>query len=297
MPETFVDLHCHSTASDGTLKPADVVALARKNGLTALALTDHDTVAGVEEAASAAHDAGIDFLAGIEISAEFPHPGTMHILGYGVDPQNPALAKLTETLLAGRGNRNPRIVEKLNELGVAVTMAEWEAEANGGVLGRPHLAAILHRKGYVSSIKQAFDKFLGQGAPAYFDKERLTPQQAIARIGESGGIAVLAHPVQLRLQNDAQLERVVKDLVDLGLAGLEVIHSDHDAALIEKYSALADRHGLVKTGGSDFHGSNKKDIELGKAAGRRIPRAVRQAPSASRAEPERQTGRESVTRT
>jgi predicted metal-dependent phosphoesterase TrpH len=237
-----------------------------------MALTDHDTVAGITDAAAAANDAGLDFLAGIEISAEFPHPGTMHILGYGVDPTNPALAQLTETLLAGRGNRNPRIVEKLNELGVAVTMAEWEAEANGGVLGRPHLAAILLRKGYVTSIKQAFDKYLGQGAPAYFDKERLTPQQAITRIGESGGVAVLAHPVQLRLQNDAQLERVIKDLVDLGLAGLEVIHSDHDAALIEKYSALADRFGLVKTGGSDFHGSNKKDIELGKAAGRRIPR-------------------------
>lgn len=273
MRESFVDLHCHSTASDGTLKPADVVALARKNGLTALALTDHDTVGGIESADAAAKEAGIDFLAGIEISAEFPHPGTMHILGYGVDPQNPALAQLTETLLAGRGNRNPRIVEKLNELGVAVTMTEWEAEANGGVLGRPHLAAILLRKGYVSSIKQAFDKYLGQGAPAYFDKERLTPQQAIARIGDSGGVAVLAHPVQLRLQNDAQLERVVKDLVDLGLAGLEVIHSDHDSTVIEKYSALADRFGLVKTGGSDFHGSNKKDIELGKAAGRRIPRA------------------------
>ena len=273
MSTGFVELHCHSTASDGTLAPTQVVELAKRVGLTALALTDHDTVAGVGEAASAASSLGIDFLPGIEISADYPAPGTLHILGYGVDPQNPNLQSLTETLIAGRDNRNPRIIAKLNELGVAVTMKEWEDEARGGVLGRPHLAAILHRKGYVSSIKQAFDKYIGQGAPAYADKERLTPRQAIERIRESGGVPVLAHPAQLRTGNDAELERVVKDLVDLGLLGLEVMHSDHDATLVEKYTHLADRFGLLKTGGSDFHGSNKKDIELGLARGRRVPRA------------------------
>ena len=268
----FVDLHCHSTASDGTFKPAEVVQLAKRKELTALALTDHDTIGGVAEAAAEAHKLGIDFLPGIEISAEYPAPGTMHILGYGVDPTNPALAKLTETLLAGRDNRNPRIVEKLNELGVHVTMQEWEDEAGGKVLGRPHLAAVLLRKGYVSSIKQAFDKYIGQGAPAYFDKERLTPKRALEMIHDAGGIAVMAHPVQLRTENDAQLERVLKDLVDNGLAGIEVVHSDHDQALFEKYCRLADKYRLVRTGGSDFHGSNKKDIDLGVARGRRIPR-------------------------
>lgn len=271
---SFVDLHCHSTASDGTLPPREVLRLAKQNNLTAIALTDHDTVAGCEEAADEAKTLGIDFLCGIEISAEFPHPGTMHILGYGVDPNNPALKNLTETLLAGRDNRNPRIVAKLNEMGVAVTMKEWEDEAKGNVLGRPQLAAILMRKGYVSSIKQAFDKYIGQGAPAYFDKERLTPKQALERIGAAGGIAVLAHPIQLRTENDAQLETVIKNLVDNGLAGLEIIHSDHDAGWVEKISRLADKYGLVKTGGSDFHGSNKKDINLGVANGRRIPREL-----------------------
>ncbi len=271
---SYVDLHCHSTASDGTLAPAEVVQLAKRNNLTALALTDHDTVGGVAEAAEEARKVGIDFIAGIEISAEYPAPGTLHILGYGVDPTNPALAKLTETLLAGRDNRNPRIVAKLNELGVAVTMTEWENEAGGSVLGRPHLAAVLLRKGYVSSIKQAFDKYLGQGAPAYFDKERLTPRQAIERIGASGGLPVLAHPVQLRTENDAQLVRVVKDLFVLGLAGIEILHSDHDDVWVEKCTCLADRFGLIKTGGSDFHGSNKKDIDLGLARGRRVPREL-----------------------
>ena len=274
MSTRYVDLHCHSTASDGTLAPTEVVRLAKQSNLTALALTDHDTVAGCPEAAGEARRLGVDFLCGIEISAEFPHPGTMHILGYGVDPQNPALKSLTEELLAGRDNRNPRMVAKLNEMGVAVTMKEWEDEAKGSVLGRPHLAAILVRKGYVSSIKQAFDKYLGQGAPAYFDKERLTPRQAIERIGQSGGVAVLAHPIQLRTENDAQLERVVKDLVDLGLAGIEIIHSDHDDAWVSKCTALADRFRLIKTGGSDFHGTNKKDIALGVARGRRVPREL-----------------------
>lgn len=270
----YVDLHCHSTASDGTLPPREVARLAKQSRLSAFALTDHDTVAGCAEAADEAKRLGIDFLPGIEISAEYPSPGTMHILGYGVDAQSPHLKNLTETLIAGRDNRNPLIVAKLNEMGVAVTMAEWENEAKGAVLGRPQLAAILHRKGYVSSIKQAFDKYIGQGAPAYFDKERLTPRQAFERIAASGGIAVLAHPVQLRTQNDAQLERVVKDLVDLGMAGLEVIHSDHDAAWVEKLTRLADRFGLIKTGGSDFHGTNKKDIQLGLANGRRIGREM-----------------------
>jgi predicted metal-dependent phosphoesterase TrpH len=270
----YVDLHCHSTASDGTLPPREVVRLAKQSNLSALALTDHDTVAGCADAQDEATKIGVDFLCGIEISAEYPPPGTMHILGYGVDPDSPALKSLTETLIAGRDNRNPRIVAKLNEMGVAVTMKEWEDEAKGGVLGRPHLAAILARKGYVSSIKQAFDKYIGQGAPAYFDKERLTPRQALERIAASGGVAVLAHPIQLRTENDAQLERVVKDLVDLGLSGIEVIHSDHDDAWVQKCTGLAERFNLIRTGGSDFHGGNKKDIQLGSARGRRIPREM-----------------------
>jgi hypothetical protein len=271
MPSGFVDLHCHSTASDGTLSPTEVVRLALERDLSALALTDHDTIAGVAEATAEAQRVGIDFIPGIEISAEYPHPGTMHLLGYGVDPQNSTLASLTDKLLAGRDDRNPRIIAKLQALNISVSMPEVEAEAGGKVLGRPHIAAILVRKGYVSSIKQAFDKYLAPGGLAYYDKERLSPKKAIRMILECGGLPVLAHPIQLRYQNDAQLERVVKDLLDMGLAGIEVIHSDHDANMVEQYTALADRFGLIKTGGSDFHGANKK-INLGIAAGRRVPR-------------------------
>ena len=277
MADAYVDLHCHSTASDGTLPPAEVVRLARDGGLAGLALTDHDTVGGVAEAEAEAQRLGLAFLPGIEISCEYPHPGTMHILGYGVDPQNPALRDLTAALLAGRDDRNPKIITRLQELGVAITMPEVEAEAGGTVIGRPHIAAILLRKGYVSSIKAAFNEYLAPGGKAYFDKERLSMSEAMRRIRQSGGMPVLAHPVQLRTTNDAELERVVKDLVDLGLVGLETIHSDHDAALVEKYTRLADRFDLLKTGGSDFHGSNKKDIRLGDARGRRVPFAFMEA--------------------
>lgn len=267
-----VDLHCHSTASDGTLAPSEVVALAQRNGLSALALTDHDTVAGVSEAGEAARAAGIDFLPGIEISCDVPKPATMHLLGYGVDPNSPILLDLTRRLVEGRNDRNPKIIRRLNELGLKITIDELEAEAKGGVIGRPHIAAILLRKGYVSSMKNAFDKYLAPGGSAFFDKERVSPKQAIDMVRQSGGLPVLAHPSQLRTENDAQLERTIKDLADLGLAGLEVIHSDNNDSMVEKYSKLAEKYGLLKTGGSDFHGINKTDIYLGTANGRRIPR-------------------------
>ena len=276
---SYVDLHCHSTASDGTLAPADVVRLAKRRDLSALALTDHDTVNGVAEAAATAAELGIDFLPGIEISAEYPHPGTMHLLGYGINPDSPVLRSLTETLLGGRDDRNPKIIAKLQSLNVAITMEEVEAEAKveqsekKKPIGRPHIAAVLLRKGYVSSVKQAFDKYLAPGGLAYFDKERLAPKVALRMIRDAGGVAVLAHPVQLRYTNDGQLDTVVKDLVDHGLGGIETIHSDHDDARVAKYAAIAKRYGLVTTGGSDFHGTNKKDIDLGTAKGHRIPRA------------------------
>lgn len=270
----LVDLHTHSTASDGTYAPADVVRIASENGLSAIALTDHDTVAGIDEATACAKQVGIDFLPGIEISAEFPAPGTLHILGYGIDHTSPVLKDLTETLIAGRDSRNPRIVAKLNEMGIQITMKEVESEADGTVVGRPHIAAVLLKKGVVKSIKDAFDRYLAQGAAAYFDKERLTPRRAIELIGESGGVAVLAHPIQLRTTNDAELDRVVKDLVDLGLRGIEVYHSDHKEEHVRRYKDLAKRYSLLSTGGSDFHGRNKPTIALGRAGEHRVPRGL-----------------------
>jgi predicted metal-dependent phosphoesterase TrpH len=274
---SHVDLHCHSTASDGTLSPAAVVQLAVDSGLSALALTDHDTIGGIAEAQAAAKERGVDFLPGIEISCFWPQ-GTMHILGYGVDPSSTVLTEMTRRLLEGRDTRNPKIVAKLQELGVSITMEEVEAEAGGAVVGRPHIAAILLRKGYVKSIKAAFDEYLSdKTGKAYADKERLTSVEALGMIRQSGGLPVLAHPVQLRCENDAQLDTVVKNLVDQGLAGIEVYHSDHDANWIAKIEGYAEKYRLLRTGGSDFHGTNKKDIRLGNAGGKQVPRAFYEA--------------------
>jgi predicted metal-dependent phosphoesterase TrpH len=269
----FVDLHSHSTASDGTFASADVVRLAKEAGLVGIALTDHDTIAGLAEASAEAGRLGIAFVPGIEISAVPPvENGTLHILGYGIDPGNAVLTEMARQLIEARDNRNPQIIARLRELGIDISMDEALAQAQGGVLGRPHIAALLLKKGVVKSIKQAFDEYLGQGGRAYYDKERLSPRDAIGRIRQAGGVPVVAHPIQLRTANDAQLETVLKDLVDLGLGGIEVIHSDHGPAEVERYAALAARYNLVKTGGSDFHGTNKKDISLGVANGRRVPR-------------------------
>ncbi|HYE21415.1 MAG TPA: PHP domain-containing protein [Tepidisphaeraceae bacterium] len=296
MPES-VDLHSHSTASDGTFAPAAVARLAHDAGLVGLALTDHDTVAGVPECAAEAHRLGLAFLPGIEISAIAPTPnGTLHILGYGVDPASPALADMTRALIEARDHRNPRIVARLRELGIDITLEEVLDHARNAqhagaehagsarsaapdplpaqlpVIGRPHIAAVLVRKNIVPTIKKAFDDYLGQTGQAWVDKERLAPRAAIDCIRQSAGVAVLAHPVQLRTTNLAQLTQTIKDLADLGLEGIEVLHSDHTPDLTDTYTALARRFNLLPTGGSDFHGHNKKDIPLGSARGRQIPK-------------------------
>jgi predicted metal-dependent phosphoesterase TrpH len=273
MDASFVDLHCHSTASDGTLPPREVVRLAKESNLSALALTDHDTIAGVAEAADEAKKLGIDFLPGIEISCQYPRPGTMHLLGYGINPKSQVLSEMTQKLIGGRDERNAKIIDALQKQNVAISMEEVEDAAHGEVVGRPHIAHVLLNKGYVNSIKQAFDKYLGQGGSAFFDKEQLTCRQAIQMIRQTGGIPVLAHPVQLRKENFAQLENEVKNLVDMDIGGIEVIHSDHRDSMIVELEELAKRYKLVPTGGSDFHGSNKPHIRLGLAGSRHIPRA------------------------
>lgn len=271
-----VDLHCHSTASDGTLSPRDVIKLGKEVGLTAMSLTDHDTIAGIQDAAAQAAESGIDFIPGIEISAKFPEPGTLHILGYGIDPANEQLAALTKELRGGRDDRNERIVRKLQALGIDITLDEVLALAQGTV-GRPHIAQVLVNKRVVSHVQEAFKKYLGQGGLAYEDKERFTPRQAIEMIHAAGGVAVCAHPVQLRIDNFARLERVLKDLVDQGLDGVEVIHSDHRPLDVKFLDAFATRYKLLKTGGSDFHGSMKSKVRLGLARQRLIPRAYFEA--------------------
>jgi len=258
----MIDLHTHSTCSDGTLSPAQLVRSAREAGVTHMALTDHDTVVGLAEAREEAARQGVAFLGGLEISAEYP-PGTMHILGYGFDENSPSLLEKLAYVQQARRDRNPKIVSILNRLGLGVTMDEVADEAGGEVVGRPHFAAVLLRKGHVQSTQEAFDRFLAKGQPAYMDKVRLSPEDSIAAIRAAGGVAVLAHPLQLKASGDEALEAVVSGLAKLGLQGMECYYRNHTEEDTARFLGLARRHDLIPTGGSDFHGSNRPRIRLG----------------------------------
>lgn len=271
----YCDLHIHSTASDGTVDPAELAVLAKDAGLAAIALTDHDTTAGLVACERACAEAGIAFVPGIELSAdptrirmsrtaaqESVRRGTLHILGLFVRHDEPRLLKVQEKLLRARADRNPRMIAKLNELGVRIDYQEVIDEAGGQVVGRPHIAAVLLRKGYVKSIQDAFARYIGEGAAAYVGKDRLSPDEAIDAIHRAGGLAMLAHPVQLRCANLDELRLVVRSLRDAGLDGIETRHSDHRPIDVEQFEQLAAEMGLLTTGGSDFHGS-RKNIALG----------------------------------
>jgi hypothetical protein len=260
MTENIIDLHSHTIHSDGSSTPSEIVALAKSNGARAVAITDHDTIAGLAEGRDAAGRLGIEFVDGIELSAEYS-PGTMHILGYYIDDEQEQLAAKLQELRAAREKRNPEIARRLQSLGVDIRYGEVVALAGNDVVGRPHFARVLVEKGYASSIQDAFNRFLAKGAAAYVEKKRLSPGESISLVHNAKGVAVLAHPYQLKLTAEA-LERLVGELVEMGLDGIEAIYSRHSPAERECYSKLADRHRLMVTGGSDYHGTYKPDISL-----------------------------------
>jgi predicted metal-dependent phosphoesterase TrpH len=258
----LIDLHTHSTASDGSYSPAEVVRLAKEGGLAAVALTDHDTVDGLPEAVAAGQEFGVEVIPGVEISAQFPG-GTMHILGLFVDYRNGRLDERLAVLKQARIDRNPRIIAKLNGLGIPITMAQVNRISGGGQVGRPHIARALLEMGYIQDIQEAFDRFLGWHKPAYVSKFRFPPNQALAMIREAKGIPVLAHPFTLGLGSAYALKNLVIELKGLGLAGLEVYYSEHTPEQEAMYLKLARELDLQISGGSDFHGLNKPEITLG----------------------------------
>jgi predicted metal-dependent phosphoesterase TrpH len=259
----FIDLHVHSAASDGSYAPAEVVRLAKEGGLAAFALTDHDTVDGLPEAVAAGARYGVEVVPGVEISARFPG-GTMHILGLAIDYTNGHLDERLAVLKRARAERNPRIIAKLNGLGLAVTMAQVEAIAGGGQVGRPHIARALLEAGYVDDLQEAFDQYLGWHRPAYVSKFRFDQGEAIAMIREVQGVPVLAHPFTLGLGSAHALRHQLMELKKLGLAGVEVFYSEHAPEQQDLYLHLARELDLLVTGGSDYHGANKPEIALGR---------------------------------
>jgi predicted metal-dependent phosphoesterase TrpH len=265
-PADGIDLHIHSTASDGTLNPAEIIRYATALKLSAIAITDHDTLKGTAAAMHCERPAGLHLLAGIEISAAPPPgygiPGSLHILGYGIDPADAALEAALARLKAARENRNPRIVAALNRLGIDISMAEVAVKVGGAMAGRPHIAAVLMDKGVVASMDEAFDRYLGKGKPAYQDKERISSEAAIARIRAAGGIAVLAHPGLVAVGNELR-RRLVAELSEMGMGGLEAHYPSHSAEETAFFVALAKQHNLVLSGGTDFHGANTPGVEMG----------------------------------
>lgn len=270
----MIDLHTHTTVSDGTLSPTALVRRAREKELSTIAVTDHDIVDGVTEAVRVGEEIGVRVIPGVELSAD-SRVGTMHVLGYFVNHEDEALRASLSELRGYREERNPRIVERLNQIGFDITYEEVKSKAGYGSIGRPHFAQVMIEKGYVASTQEAFEKYLKVGAPAYVDKRRLTPSEAIQLIHRADGLAVMAHPIRLRVKDADGLENTVRGCMEYGLDGIEVHYSDHHPELTQTLLKLARRYDLLIFGGSDFHGQNKPHIEIGVGRGNlRIPESL-----------------------
>ncbi len=267
MSSAFIDLHSHTNASDGTLTPAQLVALAQQKDLAALSITDHDTFEGHDVALPLAKAAGLDLVRGIELNSRLllsgsSQPRFVHMLVYfpNSEPSAGFLSWLTGQQ-AERRDRNEKLVLALQARGVDITLAEVEARGRS-LAGRPHFARILVDKGYVGNFEEAFKQYLGEEAPSYVERDSKTTEEVIRLALDGGGIPVVAHPIRIGLARAVEHD-VLAQFKKAGLVGLETIHSDHPPALQTYYGLLAQELDLLPTGGSDFHGAVKPDIELG----------------------------------
>ncbi|MBP3569617.1 MAG: PHP domain-containing protein [Lachnospiraceae bacterium] len=274
----YIDLHVHSTASDGTLTPSEVVDHAIEVGLSAFALTDHDTLRGVAEAKERAawHKAQghpVEVYPGVEISAAYKNRD-IHILGLLVDETNEILDRALTSFLENRNRRNDKMLEKFAEHGIELTMQDLTEDAPGSVITRAHFARALMKKRIVTSVQEAFEKYVGDDGPCYVAREYMPPEQAISIIKKAGGVPVLAHPLLYKLPHD-ELYSLVERLKNAGLKGIEVYYSNNRGQDEVNVKALANHFGLIATGGSDFHGAAKPAIELGSGKGNlKIPYSV-----------------------
>ncbi len=263
----MIDLHAHSTASDGSLSPRDLVDHAFERGLSVLALTDHDTVDGNAEAASRAAELGMTFVPGIELDIEWK-PGECHLLGYGIERPDSSLVELLKRLIAGRNARNAEIAERMRSGGIDIDLERVEEIAGGGTVGRPHFAQFLVETRVVRTRQQAFDRYLAKDRPYYVDRAGISLDDGIAAIRSSGGIPVLAHPLSL-YASWGHLGGIIDSFRERGIAGLEAWHPAARVVDCERLEALAVEKGLFATAGSDFHGAARPDRKLGRTAGRR----------------------------
>lgn len=274
----FIDLHSHTNESDGTLAPGELISLAKRVGLSAIAITDHDTFAGYEKAESLAAAAGFDLLRGIELNSRLSpemHTDQRHVHVLAYFPSGAPLQRFSSWLAEAqedRRTRNRRLIEALQKRGVDITLQEVEARGRS-MAGRPHFARILVEKGYAANSSDAFERYIGETAPSYVERQSQTTEEIIQIIQAGAGISVIAHPVRLALPQAVE-RQVLRQLKDAGLLGLEVYHSEHPPDLRAYYLRLADELKLLPTGGSDFHGAAKPGVKLGTGSNGnvRVPR-------------------------
>ena len=271
MDNRIVDLHVHSTESDGTFTPTEVIAEAKKAGLSAIALTDHDTATGIRKAMGAAKEAGIELIPGIELSTAYTFPGKkqekeIHIVGLYINPDDPELLKMTAEFRECRDKRNEKMIAALQEEGFPITMEALLAENTDSVITRANIARFLYEHGWIKSVSEAFDKYIGDGCRCYVGRFKVSPMEAVSLIKRTGGIAILAHPLLYHLGVE-QLQLLIDDLKAVGLDGIEAIYSTYTTGEEQLVKRIAKENKLLISGGSDFHGANKPYIHLGTGKG------------------------------
>lgn len=264
----MIDLHVHSTCSDGTLSPTELVDYAIQKGLSAFALTDHDCVEGLDTILSYAKSLpnAPEIIPGIELSTD-ENGQEVHMVGLFIDHHNPEFNQYLQEFIASRTTRNKKMCLLLQEHGMNITYEELEAEFPGAVLTRAHYAKLLMKHGYVKSIREAFERFLGDHCPCYVSREKITPVMAIDLIRKAGGLAILAHPILYHM-SDARLDALVQKLKEAGLTGIEAIYSTYSPAEERQIRKLSTKYNLLLSGGSDFHGENKPGLDLGTGYGK-----------------------------
>ncbi len=251
-----IDLHMHSNASDGSFTPEEVAGMAAGNGVEVFSLTDHDTLDGLPAAGACASRSGIRLIPGVELSVA-EEAMDVHLLAYGFDVRDPTLEAAVRRYREGRKERTRKILSRLKGLGIRISLEEVEEIASGGALGRPHVAEALLRAGHVETFNEAFQRYLGHHAPAYVPKPKVTLEEATSIVREAGGVTILAHPGTLNR------DHLIPAWARRGLDGIEVWHSKHDAAAVERYRGYAHLHGLLMTGGSDYHGERTPGVVIG----------------------------------
>ena len=251
-----VDLHLHTTHSDGTLSPTELVDLCAQNGLKVIAISDHDSTEGVAEAQVAAIKHGIEIIPAIELSTDVPD-NEIHMLGYFIDMDDADFQDLLREFRAGREDRGRKMVERLVDLGLDITWEEVEHIADGGAVGRPHIAQAMIERGYVSVWQEAFDKYIGRTGPAYVERTRLEPEDAVRVLLDNGALPVMAHPLYYEREDTQKLRNLVASLKEAGMIGLEVHYGEFSESEIDMLANIASELDLVPCGGSDYHASGK----------------------------------------